>query len=341
MNAAAFVLTIALSFIPAVAYAVLLYYMDRFEKEPKRLLVAAFAWGALIATTGAIIGTQVLQAGVIAFTGDEEIANATGIVLFAPIVEEITKGAAVLLVFLLFHAEFDSILDGMIYAGIAALGFAATENVLYLYYKGFLPEGWPGLFGLFFLRVVLGGWLHPAFTVWFGAGLAVARLSRSPWRFMAPLAGLGVGMGSHALHNLMGSAMVERFGLGGLAATLAVDWVSWGVVFFVFLLALFQERRWLRTHLAEEVSLGYITPEQYAVAGSIRAQLQSRLRGGGARAFYEACAELAFKKAQLSLKGDEQGNLARIGVLRDRVLRMRAGTPPALRAGPPGPPPLG
>ena len=48
--------------------------------------------------------------------------------MIAPIIEESLKGLAVLLVFLLFRKEFDSILDGIVYAAITALGFAATEN---------------------------------------------------------------------------------------------------------------------------------------------------------------------------------------------------------------------
>jgi hypothetical protein len=39
----------------------------------------------------------------------------------------------VLAVFLFFRNEFDSLLDGIVYGGITALGFAATENVLYLF----------------------------------------------------------------------------------------------------------------------------------------------------------------------------------------------------------------
>ena len=86
----------------------------------------------------------------IAFTGAQSAADITTSSIAAPVVEETMKGFAVFLVFLIFHDEFDSILDGIVYAGVAALGFAATENTLYIY-NGFLQNGWSGLAFLVFL----------------------------------------------------------------------------------------------------------------------------------------------------------------------------------------------
>ena len=69
-------------------------------------------------------------------TGSEAISEfATGSLVARP-VEESFKGMAVLLVYLIVRREFDSILDGIIYAGIVALGFAATENSYYIYNFG-------------------------------------------------------------------------------------------------------------------------------------------------------------------------------------------------------------
>ena len=93
--------------------------------------------------------------------------------------EETLKGLAVLVVFLVFRREFDSVLDGIIYAGVAALGFAATENAYYIYTYGYQESGWSGLLSLTFIRVILVGWQHPFYTAFFGIGLAVARLNRN------------------------------------------------------------------------------------------------------------------------------------------------------------------
>lgn len=252
--------------------------------------------------------------------------------LIAPILEEITKGLAVLLIFAFFRDEFDSILDGMIYAGVAALGFAATENVLYLYFMGYQEHGTSGLIGLFFVRVILTAWLHPAFTALFGAGLAASRLSRNPWvKWGAPLLGLFAGIFFHALHNTMATVLGTHVGgLGTLAITLLVDWIGIAMVFALLLGALAEERAWMRRYLPEEVDLGTITQAQLAIVCSLRAQFLARLRSRFAREslptrdFLEACAHLAIKKHHLARVGDEGRNAQHVARLRDQIRARQA-----------------
>lgn len=319
-----FILAVLLSFIPAFAYAAIAYWLDRFEKEPAHLLFGAFIWGALVATGGAIIWTSVLQLSAEALTGDAALADLTGTTLFAPIVEESLKGLAVAIIFVAFPDEFDSVLDGMLYGAITALGFAATENVLYLFFAGYGDGGYPSMFALFILRVILGGWGHAVYTSFIGIGLAVARLRRGvAVKLIAPLLGWIVAVFVHALHNSMAVFLAGTFGLGGLAATFAIDWLSWVVALGVVLWAIFRERRWIREYLREEVAIGLLTPEQYRTAGSIRAQISARMRGPEARRFYETCSELAQKKHQLAILGDERGNMAHISRLRSQLAELR------------------
>jgi RsiW-degrading membrane proteinase PrsW (M82 family) len=312
-----FLLVVAMSFGPAFVYAAIVYWLDRFEKEPLHLLAGAFLWGAVVATIGAIIATSVLQISLEIFTGNSALAELTSTTLFAPLVEESLKGAAVLLIFLIFPQEFDSVLDGIVYAAITALGFAATENVLYLYFQGYATDGASGLAVLFVLRVLLGGWGHAVYTAFTGIGLAVARLRRG-WaiKLAAPILGWSAAVFLHALHNSMASILGARLGIGGLAATLLVDWMGWAVAFSLVIWAIFRERRWMRSYLREEVALGTIRADQYHTASSIRAQIAARARGRAARLFYAACAELAQKKHQLATLGEERGNSARIAALR-------------------------
>jgi RsiW-degrading membrane proteinase PrsW (M82 family) len=319
----AFVLSVVLSFVPAFVYAAIVYWLDRFEKEPARLLFGAFLWGAFVATGGAIIWTSVLQLSAEALTGDAALAELTGTALFAPIVEETLKGLAVTIIFLAFPHEFDSVLDGMVYGAITALGFAATENVLYLYFLGYGDGGYASLFVLFFLRVILGGWGHAVYTAFIGVGLAVARLRPGRTvKVVAPLIGWAVAVFLHALHNTMATVLAGSFGLGGLAATLLVDWVGWLLAFGIVCWAILRERRWIREYLQEEVARGTISATQFAIACSLRRQLSARMRGRETRRFYELCSELAQKKHQLDMVGDEGGNNARIASLRAELSRL-------------------
>ncbi|MBX0329865.1 PrsW family intramembrane metalloprotease [Oscillochloris sp. ZM17-4] len=312
-----FALVVALSFGPALLYASVVYWLDRFEKEPLRLLIGAFLWGAIIATVGAIIATNVLQISLEIITRNPALAELTGTTLIAPLVEESLKGAAVLLIFLIFPHEFDSVLDGIVYAAITALGFAATENVLYLYFQGYATDGASGLAVLFVLRVLLGGWGHAVYTSFIGIGLAVARLRRG-WaiKIIAPVLGWCVAVFLHALHNTMATILGSSLGLGGLLATLLVDWTGWAMALGLVIWAIFRERRWMLTYLREEVELGVISAEQYRTACSIRAQLTARARSRASRLFYAACAELAQKKHHLATLGEERGNTARVMALR-------------------------
>ena len=54
-----------------------------------------------------------------------------GACISAPFVEEAMKGLAVFGVFYFLRREFDGVVDGVIYATFAALGFAAVENIIY------------------------------------------------------------------------------------------------------------------------------------------------------------------------------------------------------------------
>lgn len=320
----AFITAVLLSFLPAFFYCFVLYWLDRYEKEPFWLISGVFLWGAFIATIGAIIVSLIFQVGVLLLTSSEALADVSGSVIIAPLVEESLKGMAVLIVFLLFRSEFDSVLDGIVYAGIVALGFAATENVLYLFFSGYEESGWEGLFTLFVLRVILGAWGHAFYTSFIGIGLATARLNQG-LRFVAPFVGWVLAVLAHALHN--GLAVFIASSLGGIIALLLIDWSGWLLMFGIIAWAIFRERSWLKTYLSEEVERGIISPEQYRVACSTRAQIAARFRAlwsgrrRAARQFYQLCAELAQKKHQFATLGEEKNNSAIIEQLRGELAR--------------------
>ncbi len=317
-----------LSFIPGVFYAWVVYWMDRYEKEPKLLVGGVFLWGAVVAAGGAYILNTVFGIGVYLITGSEGLAELTTGSIAAPLTEESLKALAVLLVFLIFRNEFDSIMDGIVYAGIVALGFAATENAFYLCEVGCV-EGrldWDALWFMFFLRVVFGAWNHAFYTAFTGIGLAVARLSKS-WavKIGAPIVGGGVAVFFHYLHNVVGS-FVE--GLGGLVAVFAVDWFGWLFMALVILWASWRLQGWIKNQLKAEMDSGLITAAQYKTAASAWARSLASLRGvsGGrylsTRRFYQLCSELAFKKHQLQHLGEERGNTAMIEKLRGEIKQL-------------------
>lgn len=308
-----FLISLFFGFVPMFIFAYILYWTDRYEREPKILLGAVFFWGVAIAAGGAFIINTVLGMGVYIFTGSESATDLTTGSIIAPIVEESLKGFAVLIVFLVFRKEFDSILDGIVYAGIAALGFAATENTHYIYNLGYLEGGWEGLWFLVFVRVILVGWQHPFYTAFTGIGLAITRLRRSGLiKFLAPLIGLSLAMFTHAFHNTMASLLT---GMSGLAIGTLMDWTGWFFMFLFILWAVSRDRKLLQLHLKEEYSLELISAAQYHTATSAWKQTSARLRAlcngryQATRRFYQVCGKLAHKKHQFHILGNEKENL--------------------------------
>ncbi len=322
----AVLLSLFLGVIPAILYAMFVYWLDRYEKESIFLVIGVFIWGAVVAAGGAFILNTLFGISVFIITGSEATSSlATGSVS-APLVEESLKGMAVLIVFIIFFKEFDNLLDGIVYAAIAALGFAATENSFYIYQYG-AAEGTAGdIIFITFIRNVLVGWQHPFYTSFIGIGLATARLNRNMLvKIGAPIVGWGVAVFTHAVHNTLATVIG---GLGGLLFGTIVDWTGWLFMFGVVLWAIFRERKFLVQYLLEESEHGIITAAQYRTACSAWAMSMARMNAlfsGQYRAtnrFYHLCAELAHKKRQRSRLGEERGNTAIIQRTRAELQRL-------------------
>ncbi len=317
----AFLVSLFFAFVPTLFMAAIIYWLDRYEKEPLPLLGAAFFWGAVVAAGGAFIINTIFGLGIYALTGSGDVADQATASLVAPFVEEGLKGLAVLLVFMFFHREFDSILDGIIYAGITALGFAATENLLYIYGHGYVDNGWSGLWQLVFIRDVIVAWQHPFFTAFTGIGLAVARMNRNMLvKTLAVPLGYATAAFAHAFHNSFSSLVG---GMAGFALGSLIDWFGWLVMalFIVFMIA--RERRLLQEQLREEVMSGTISNAQYRRALSPLTMSTAFLTGGAAASrFYQVCGELAHKKEQLLKVGDEHGNAALVQSLRTELASL-------------------
>jgi RsiW-degrading membrane proteinase PrsW (M82 family) len=291
--------SLLLAFVPALLMATVVYWLDRYEKEPLILLGAAFFWGAVVAAGGAYVINTVLGIGVFSATGSGEAAAQATASLLAPIVEEGLKGAALLIVFLAFRAEFDSILDGIIYAGITALGFAATENAQYIYQRGYLEGGWAGFWQLVFIRDVVVAWQHPFFTAFIGFASSVS---------------------SHAFHNTFALLIggLEGFALGSI-----MDWTGWLVMAIFVIFMIDRERGLLKRQLRDEIAGGIISAAQYEKALSPVTMSTAFLTGGrNAARFYQLCGELAHKKEQFMRFGDEQGNTATVKLLRSQLAAL-------------------
>jgi RsiW-degrading membrane proteinase PrsW (M82 family) len=312
-------------FVPMFLFAAFVNWLDRYEKEPKLLLGAAFVWGVVIAGGGAYILNTAVGIGVYTVTGSVSAAEFSTTSIAAPIIEEALKGLAVLAVFLVFRKEFDSVLDGIVYGAITAMGFAAIENVLYIYRNGFQEGGWEGFWTLVFIRVILVSGMHPFFTAFTGIGLAVARMSKNTLiKIIAIPAGYTVAVLTHAFHNTFSSVIG---GGGGFIMGLLADYMGYALMLGFIIWMILHERNILKKQLVEEVHSGAISAGQYHTAISFfqtGAHL-SALTSGTFRStsrFYQVLGELAHKKEQLTRNGDEGGNTGIIQQLRTELVQL-------------------
>jgi len=286
------------AFAPAPIYLLIWLWLDRYDPEPAWVLGCCLVWGGGAATFMAGIGNTVFKAAMTSATGDAALAQLLSASISAPLLEEAAKGFAVLLVFLVLRREFDGVLDGIVYAGVIALGFAAVENVLY-YGRSVAKAGAPGLFVVFVLRGVLGPFAHAVFTSSTGIGCGIARQTHNrTLRMLAPPLGYAGAVLLHFLWNTLASLS------GGLMGILILYIVIWAPLFLVFFVAVVwmghRESRLIRRMLEPEVALGLLTREQAEIAGSwkrrvawLAATMGDLRRLGARRRFLHSATRLA------------------------------------------------
>src|SRR5688500_13149880 len=120
----AFILGLLAAMIPVPLYIVLVLWIDRYEGEPLWMLSTAFFWGALVAAFFAFLVNTVFGETIDALTGNPNAGEAMSAVISAPVIEETGKAFILFVFFLWKKDEFDGVVDGIVYAAMAGLGFA-------------------------------------------------------------------------------------------------------------------------------------------------------------------------------------------------------------------------
>jgi RsiW-degrading membrane proteinase PrsW (M82 family) len=281
--------------LPVCVVVPALLWLDRFEAEPTSSLIFAFAWGAVVATFIALLVNS-YSLVLLRESGGDPTATA---VFIAPWVEETCKGAAVVVVLLWRRREFDGVVDGIVYAGLAGVGFAFTENVLY-FGRSLQESGTAGLAVTFVLRGIFSPFAHPLFTMCTGIGLGVAVVTRrAVVRVIAPLLGWLSAVILHGLWNL--SAVAGLRGFIGLYVLVQVPIFLAAVGFAVW--ARRREAQLVTRHLQVYAASGWFTPAEVAMLGSMSERRKARAwahQVGGAAGrramsgFQSAATELAF-----------------------------------------------
>lgn len=276
---------------------VLLTYIwfDRWEPEPPRLLIFAFVWGASIS----VAASMLLEWTSTPLLGQDGFVP---LAIGAPVIEEATKGAFLLLMMTgRRRNELNSLTDCLVYAGFVAAGFAWLENIFYIAMgesisHSLLTAG---------LRLVMGPFAHPLFTGMTGIGVYIALQHRT-----AGAKVLYVGLGylaavvMHALWN--GSTVIG-------AGTYFLIYLFWMVPIFLLavgtaILGRRREQRMVAEKLPGLVASGLITPNEATWLGSMRTrkvaiaaatQMGGKAAGKSVKAFAVQVVELAFVRDRI------------------------------------------
>ena len=302
--------------IPALLLAAFLYQVDRYEKEPMKLLVIPFLWGAI----PALFLSIVLRIFVL-LPPEVQGVNAIQAVwgwLSGPIVEEALKGIVILFIALRKRQEFDDILDGILYGALVGIGFAMNSNII-SYLGSFLTRGFSGFSPVILGQGIVSGLNQALYSAIFGASLGYARLAVKRWqRRLVPTAAFLAAVCIHTTHDLL-----LRSSVGLNAGSVILSLMGVLVLMAAALVASEQQRRLLWVELCDVLPdallQGMIHPGRRFMIG-----LKTMLRDGlgtwrRKRWFYRLCAEFAFKQMQARRFPEEEQIAKEMWSLRDQV----------------------
>jgi len=267
-----------LSLGPMLLYAIVLWWFDRYEKEPLPLLIAAFLWGAIPSIVLALIFEIILDIPIVAISPNQLTYDLLGASVVAPLVEEGIKALALLTLLIILRQHIDSPMDGLIYGGIVGFGFAAVENLFYLF-GAYVEQGVGGVLFLAFMRAGLFGLNHAMYTGFTGLGIALSLEVRNKMlKVFLVLTGFGMAMLAHAFHNAFATFTGYSGGFFPLVIAVIGDW---GGVFFMLGIAIwafFLERRRIIAYGQALAQLNIIPQVEIDVLKSTLQRRMTRLR---------------------------------------------------------------
>lgn len=336
LGTAAFLLCGVLALVPLGICLLGLRWVDRWEPEPRSALLFALLWGAGI-SVGITLLVGPYAAAVLSALLPGLAPEFIGPVLEAPLVEETAKGLGVLILVLVRRSHFDGPVDGIVYAGTVAAGFAFTENILY-FGSALISSGGLGvqLGFVFVLRGLFSPFAHVLFTSAIGLGLGIAARRGGGLRITAGFGG-----------GLVAAVLGHMFWNGGTVLASG----SFFLFYFLLQVPLFAlavtgvvllrraEQRLTRQRLGEYAAAGWFTPQEVLMLSTRAGRHQALAWAGrfGARgtmkSFIREATRLALTRQQIAAgrnldtnRTAEQALLQALMVTRSTMLARAAGS---------------
>jgi RsiW-degrading membrane proteinase PrsW (M82 family) len=187
---------LVVGFVPAIFWLWVFWRKDRWDREPKRLVLRVFGFGAIMAGPIFLLEERLVVPPTVFGEFFVRIA----------LVEEWFKIVPVIYLALR-SKRFDEPMDGVIYGVASALGFAAAENAIYAIRAGSV---------LALLRAFTSTFIHVGLTGMVGYAIGMARFGR-PYRTVIAVSALFAAVTIHGGYNFF-------LALGALPE--APDWIA-------------------------------------------------------------------------------------------------------------------
>ena len=322
---------VLLAGLPSAAYVLILNAIDRYEKEPWKLVIASLVVGAVAVPLVSMAILAVLGHGFALPLGYASGGDPDPV---ARIVEQVVAAAMLLALVRTVRHEFDDTLDGIVYGAALGAGLGAAETFLYVI--GGTAQLEPST-----LVLLLASGLNQAF---YGAVFGAIMGTVAHWRHRGRawiVIGLGVATAAFlsAFHDTlpaMLSRIVERpdAATGFVTRSIAFLVNVLGIVLLgvIVVIAWGRETRILRQYLGPEIATGVLRPDEVADLASFRARLarqarelrQRRFRRLGAIRQLDAIqGELAFHNYRTAVR--RQPPPEQVGEeLRNRIRTLRS-----------------
>ncbi len=134
-----------LAVVPAIFWMGFYYWEDYRDPEPMSVLFRTFLAGCVVAIPFLVLKLFLVQIPSLSII----CTGASSVLLFAAL-EEMAKLTASIFIVMRHRLEFNQLIDGVVYAVTAAIGFAFVENLFY--FIQFLNSGQDGLLQVFAFR---------------------------------------------------------------------------------------------------------------------------------------------------------------------------------------------
>ena len=223
---------IALAVLPALILIYYTYQQDKLQREPVGNLVKAFFYGGLSVFASFLISVPFMNLGL--FPREiHTLSDAARTAFLGAAIPEETAKLVLLWLFLRKCRDFDERMDGIVYAVCIGMGFAAFENIEYLFASG---SDWVTV-GLGRSLTAIPG--HFGFAVIMGYYFSLYYFDR----YRAPGAGLKMWLFPVVGHGLYDWVAMSQEVASELSGAIAI-----AILLFCFWLL-----KWARNHMQKHI----------------------------------------------------------------------------------------